>query len=240
MATAKQIKNFIAEIAPYIVAYAKKYGYKVASPIIAQACLESAYGTSGLAKWNNFFGMKCGSSWKGASVNMATKEEYTVGTLTDIRANFRAYESMDAGVKGYFDFISAKRYANLKTATTAEQYLEMIKADGYATSSTYVKNNMAVVNKYNLTEWDSFTPDVPKEPKAEPKDKPAKIKYCRVIDCWYLSCRDKAGGSLIGVFKRDAVLTLHDNKTNWWKVTGQSNEGKTLTGFCYCKYLKEV
>ena len=238
MATAKQIKTFISEIAPYIVAYAKKYGYKVASPIIAQACLESAYGTSKLASvYHNYFGMKCGSSWKGASVNMATKEEYTVGTLTDIRANFRAYDSMDAGVKGYFDFISAKRYANLKTATTAEEYLERIKADGYATSSTYVKNNMTVVNKYNLTEWDSFTPDAPKE---EPKDKPTSIKYCKVIDCYYLSCRDKAGGALMGVFKRDAVLTLHDNKTNWWKVTGKTIEDKTLTGFCYCKYLKEV
>lgn len=239
MATAKQIKNFIAEIAPYIVAYAKKYGYSVASPIIAQACIESAYGTSKLASiYHNYFGMKCGSSWKGASVNMATKEEYTVGTLTDIRANFRAYESMDAGVKGYFDFISAKRYANLKTATTAEQYLEMIKADGYATSSTYVKTNMVVVDKYNLKEWDNFTTvDII---DTKPKDKPKELKYCRVIDCWYLSCRDKAGGTLLGVFKRDAILTLQDNKTNWWKVTGQSNEGKTLTGFCYCKYLKEV
>ena len=238
MATAKQIKAFIETISPYIVAYAKKYGYHVASPIIAQACIESAYGTSKLASaYHNYFGMKCGTSWKGASVNMATKEEYTVGTLTDIHANFRAYDSMDAGVKGYFDFISAKRYANLKTATTAEQYLEMIKADGYATSSTYVKTNMTVVNKYNLTAYDTFTPDAP---KAEPKDKPTSIKYCKVIDCWYLSCRDKAGGALLGVFKRDAVLTLHDNKTNWWKVTGQTNEGKTLTGFCYCKYLKEV
>ena len=239
MATAKQIKNFIAEIAPYIVAYAKKCGYKVASPIIAQACLESAYGTSKLASvYHNYFGMKCGPSWKGASVNMATKEEYTVGTLTDIKANFRAYDSMEAGVKGYFDFISAKRYANLKTAATAEQYLEMIKADGYATSSTYVKNNMAVVTKYNLTEWDSVDPK--QEPKAEPKNKPTTIKYCKVIDCYYLSCRDKAGGSLLGVFKRDAVLTLHDNKTNWWKVTGKTIEGNNLTGFCYCKYLKEV
>lgn len=242
MATAKQIKTFISEIAPYIVAYAKKYGYCVASPIIAQACIESAYGTSKLASaYHNYFGMKCGSSWKGASVNMATKEEYTVGTLTDIRANFRAYDSMDAGVKGYFDFISAKRYANLKTATTAEEYLERIKADGYATSSTYVKTNMTIVNKYNLTEWDKFETTEPKpEPKTEPKDKPATIKYCKVIDCWYLSCRDKAGGSLLGVFKRDTVLVLLDNKTNWWKVTGKTIEGKTLTGYCYLKYLKEV
>ena len=146
--------SFIEQIAPIIQKYAKEYGYKVCSPILAQACLESAYGKSGLAKYHNYFGLKCGSSWKGKSVNMKTKEEYTVGTLTTIRDNFRAYDSMEEGVKGYFDFISTKRYANLKTATTPLQYLTFIKSDGYATSSSYVTNNMNVVNKYNLTQYD--------------------------------------------------------------------------------------
>lgn len=155
MATAKQVKEFIEKIAPIIQKYAKKYGYKVCSPIIAQACLESAYGTSSLAyKYHNYFGLKCGSYWKGKSVNLQTKEEYTAGTLTTIRDNFRAYDSMDAGVKGYFEFISTTRYKNLKTATTPKQYLELIKADGYATSSTYVNNNMSLVSNYNLTKYD--------------------------------------------------------------------------------------
>lgn len=244
MATAKQVQKFISDIAPYIVAYAKRYGYKVASPIIAQACIESAYGTSKLASmYHNYFGMKCGTSWKGASVNMATKEEYTVGTLTDIRANFRAYTSMDEGVKGYFDFISSKRYENLKTASSPIEYLEMIKADGYATSSTYVKTNMTVVDKYNLTSWDNFDTEPTEEQdgaKEEPKDKSASVRYCKVVGCWYLSCRNHSGGSLLGIFKRDTVLTLLDSKTEWWKVAGTSAEGKKLTGFCYCKYLKEV
>ena len=157
MATATQIKKFIDEIAPIIQKYAKLYGYKVASPIIAQACIESAYGTSSLGyKYHNYFGMKCGSSWTGRSVNLSTKEEYKAGTLTSIKANFRVYDSMDAGVKGYFEFISAKRYFNLKTATTAEDYLQKIKADGYATSSTYVSTNMSCVTKYSLTTYDNF------------------------------------------------------------------------------------
>lgn len=127
MATQAQVKQFIEQIAPIIQKYAKQYGYKVASAVVAQACIESAYGTSSLgAKYHNYFGMKCGSSWKGASVNLSTKEEYTAGTLTSIKANFRVYESMEAGVKGYFDFISTSRYANLKTATTAQQHLEYI------------------------------------------------------------------------------------------------------------------
>lgn len=155
MATQSQIDSFIKEIAPVIQKISKERGYKVASPIIAQACIESAYGTSSLGyKYHNYFGMKCGSKWKGKSVNLKTKEEYTVGTLTTISDNFRVYDSMEDGVKGYFDFISSQRYANLKLATTPRQYLEYIKADGYATSSTYVNTNMSVITKYGLTQYD--------------------------------------------------------------------------------------
>lgn len=155
MASSAQAKQFIQIIAPIIQEVAKERGYKVCSPIIAQACIESAFGTSKLAsKWHNYFGMKCGSSWKGKSVNLATKEEYSVGTLTTIRDNFRAYDSMEAGVVGYFDFVNTKRYANLKTAETPEEYLKRIKADGYATSSTYVNTNMSCIKKYDLDKYD--------------------------------------------------------------------------------------
>lgn len=156
MATSKQIKAFINNIAPIVQKYAKQYGYKLSSPIIAQACIESGYGLSSLAsKYNNYFGLKCGSSWRGKSVNLQTKEEYKAGTYTTIIDNFRVYDNMDAGVKGYFDFISTNRYKNLKTATTPKQYLEYIRADGYATSSSYVANTMDIVIKYNLTKYDS-------------------------------------------------------------------------------------
>lgn len=155
MATQAQQKAFIAAIAPIIVKYAKARGYKCASGAIAQACLESGYGLSSLAaKYHNYFGLKCGSSWKGASVNMRTMEEYTVGVLTAISDNFRAYANMDAGVAGYYDFIKYSRYAKVKAQTTPEAYLNAIKAAGYATSSTYVNNNMRVVRAHNLTEWD--------------------------------------------------------------------------------------
>ena len=151
-----QAKEFINQIAPLIVAEGKKRGYKVFSTVIAQAIIESASGTSSLGyKYHNYFGMKCGSSWKGKSVNLRTKEEYTVGTLTSIRDNFRVYDSMAEGVAGYYDFISTKRYANLKSAQTAQEYAERLKADGYATSSTYVNTLVNTVKKYNLTKYDT-------------------------------------------------------------------------------------
>ena len=160
-----QAMQFIELISPIIQEEAKARGYKVVSPIIAQACVESGFNTSLLSsRYHNYFGMKCGSSWKGKSVNLKTKEEYSVGTLTTIRDNFRVYDSMEEGVRGYFDFISTNRYSNLKTADSADEYLNRIKADGYATSSTYVNTCMNVVNKYNLTKFDltsSYKPITP-------------------------------------------------------------------------------
>ena len=155
MASAAQAKEFIQKIAPLIQTEALARGYKVCSPIIAAACVESAYDGSVLAyKYHNYFGMKCGSSWRGKSVNLRTKEEVN-STLVSIRDNFRVYATMEQGVSGYFDFISTKRYANLKDADTPEEYLKRIKADGYATSSSYVNTNMNCIRKWDLEEWDS-------------------------------------------------------------------------------------
>ena len=148
--------EFIEQIADCVDKYAYLYGIEVRSPIIAQAILESGWGKSVLAsKYHNYFGMKCGSSWKGKSVNMATKEEYKVGTLTNIRDNFRVYDSMDAGVKGYFDFINTSRYANLKGVKSPEEYVRRIKADGYATSGKYIDNIMRVIRDNKLTRFDN-------------------------------------------------------------------------------------
>lgn len=150
MASSAQAKQFIETIGPIIQEEAKARGYKVCSAAIAQACIESGFNTSLLSmKYHNYFGMKCGSAWKGPSVNLATKEEYN-SQLVSIRDNFRVYPDMISGVNGYYDFISTNRYANLKTANTAEEYLKLIKQDGYATSSSYVTTCMNVVNRYEL------------------------------------------------------------------------------------------
>ena len=174
MASNQQCKAFIAQIAPIIQKVANERGYLICSTVIAQACVEDAYGTSILGKnYHNYFGMKCGSAWKGKSVNLSTKEEYTVGTLTSIKDNFRVYDSMEDGVKGYYDFINTKRYANLKTANTAKLYAERLKADGYATSSTYVNTLINTVKKWNLEEWDNFD----KQPNIVVDTTPVIPKY---------------------------------------------------------------
>ena len=108
-------EKFIADIAGYVKKYAGLYGILVYSPVIAQAVLESGWGESRLSsQYHNYFGLKCGTRWTGRSVNMRTQEEYREGTLTSIRDNFRVFDSMEEGVKGYFEFIQLKRYRNLQ------------------------------------------------------------------------------------------------------------------------------
>ena len=156
---------FIQKVAEKVKKYAPLYGICVHSPIIAQAIIESGWGKSGLAsKYHNYFGLKCGSSWKGKSVNMNTKEEYKVGTITNIRDNFRVFDDFDDGIRGYFEFINHSRYANLKGVTSPEEYCRRIKADGYATSSKYVDNIMRVIRDNKLTRFDgNGDDDVKKE-----------------------------------------------------------------------------
>ena len=177
-------QTFIKQIAAYVKKYAAQYGIKVYSPIIAQAILESGWGESKLAAvYHNYFGLKCGTAWKGKSVNMTTQEEYTAGTLTTIKDNFRAYSSMEEGVKGYFEFIQLTRYSNLKGITDPKTYLNTIKADGYATSSSYVKNVYALITQYKLTQYD---------PVKSVDKKVDNVKYSRqaVVDL-VESCRKK-------------------------------------------------
>lgn len=115
--------------------------------VTAQACIESNYGRSTLSKnYFNFFGLKCGKFWKGKSVKFKTKEEYNQGVLTTIYAEFRAYDSINDGVKGYYEFVNTKRYSNLKGVTDPIQYAQLIKADGYATSYSYVSTMISVIN----------------------------------------------------------------------------------------------
>ena len=51
-------EDFINQIAPYVTKWRDIFGFGIASAIIAQACLESGYGTSDKAQYNNYFGLK--------------------------------------------------------------------------------------------------------------------------------------------------------------------------------------
>ena len=154
-------QQFIQEIAKYVQKYAPEFGIKVCSPIIAQACLESAYGTSKKASFHNYFGLKYRNNRVSCNKGYFTdggSEQNANGTYTLLPNStaWYAFENLEKGVLGYFQFINIPNYANLKGVTDPYKYLENIKADGYATSINYVTNVYKVIQKWNLTQYDQI------------------------------------------------------------------------------------
>jgi len=153
-------QEFIIAIAPYCVKYAQKYGFKVASPAIAQACLESAYGTSEKAKHHNYFGLKYRPNR--LTVNNGTfidgsYEQEIDGSYYAITDQWYNFDTMEQGVAGYYEFLNITNYAKVKTAETPLEYLQSIKDAGYATSNDYVSNVYKVIDNWNLTKYDDFS-----------------------------------------------------------------------------------
>ena len=153
-------QQFIETIAGYVKKYAPMFDIGVCSPIIAQACLESAYGTSYKAQYNNFFGptyRKDRVTCNSGVFNDGGSEQNPDGSYSSLSDSTKwyAFENIEMGVLGYFQFINISNYSNLKGVTDPYKYLQNIKEDGYATSLDYVDNVYSVIKKWDLTKYDN-------------------------------------------------------------------------------------
>ena len=150
--------SFIEKTAEYVLKYAPQYGIKVHSPIIAQLILESASGTSELAKnAHNYSGLKYREGRCPSAIGVYYKvgsEQNADGSYTSSSMKWFKFPDMESGIRGYFEFINTPNYYDLKGVTDPRTYLELIKLSGYATSLKYVDNLMAVIDKYDLTKYD--------------------------------------------------------------------------------------
>lgn len=165
MATKTQIEEFVKAIGPIVSAEAGKRGYNYPSAIIGQAIHESGVTSKLATAYHNYWGLKCGSSWKGPRVSLKTKE-YVNGNYESCSADWRAYGSMTEGVRGYFDFIQAKRYLTAKKAQSPRDYISQIRDAGFATAPRdgYIQKVMDYVEAYNLTRFDGIRASTPQQP----------------------------------------------------------------------------
>lgn len=217
--------EFIDMISNYIRPIAKEKGYPFISAIVAQACLESNFGRSTLsARYNNFFGMKCGNSWKGKSVNMRTREEYVKGTMTNIKDNFRVYDSIEDGIKGYFVFISTKRYANLKEATSPNDFFTLLKADGWATDYSYVSKLNSIYETFHLYELDTE-----KEESYQKRRGVCRTKRNN------LNIRRTPAGRIIGKLPPGAHAVILEYFTGFYKIRYNG-----IVGYVCDDYFEEI
>ena len=165
MATQTQVKKFIEMIAPIAVEQCQNRIKKVLPSIcIAQACCESAYGTSQkMVNANAVFGIKVGKSknhfghyWKEVAYSTKTKECYDGRNYTEITDMFRAYDSIEDAVGDYYDLLTvANRYKGCIGVTDPLKCITEIQKGPYATSPTYIATIMSIVKKYGLTKYDA-------------------------------------------------------------------------------------
>ncbi|KRN99706.1 glucosaminidase domain-containing protein [Companilactobacillus kimchiensis] len=181
-----------------------------ASVMIAQAMIESGWGTSGLASSPNYnlFGIK--GDYKGSSVNMGTQEDDGTGSLYSISSNFRKYPSYKESLEDYVSLLrggtsgNSQIYAgawksNATTYKDATKYL----TGRYATDTTYADKLNNVIEKYNLTQFDSDSTD---------KDQTYTVAQGDTLQ------------SIAAKFNitTDTLINLNDLKTNNYIYTGKT------------------
>lgn len=138
--------------------YFKQYGklavqqmhkYRIpASVTLAQGVLESGAGKSELArKANNHFGIKC-NGWRGRKSYHDDDERNEC---------FRAYDNVrDSYVDHSVFLTSSARYSRLfdLKITDYKGWAKGLKACGYATSPTYAKRLIEIIEMYRLYDYD--------------------------------------------------------------------------------------
>lgn len=150
-----------------------------ASVMLAQAILESGWGTSSLASEPNYnlFGIK--GNYNGQTVEMSTLEDKGNQNYYEIKAEFRKYPSYAESLEDYAGLIkngtswdsnyySGAWKSNASTYEDATAYL----TGRYATDSAYNTKLNRIIEAHGLAEYDSpttATPTTPTTPKpAEP------------------------------------------------------------------------
>ncbi|MCK8607743.1 glycoside hydrolase family 73 protein [Apilactobacillus ozensis] len=125
------------------------------SIMMAQAALESGYGTSSLAtNANNYFGIK--GNYQGQSTSMNTSEYGSSGAY-NTNANFRKYPSPAESLQDYANFLNTARYSNVhrSVAETYQIAAQNLVQDGYATDPNYSFKLIKIINDNALFTFDN-------------------------------------------------------------------------------------
>jgi flagellum-specific peptidoglycan hydrolase FlgJ len=117
--------------------------------IVAMALAESYKGNgkiSGLASiHNNYFGIKCGSNWKGKTVNLRTTEIVN-GKAVQITDCFRAYDNWAQSAADFAALIfKTSRYQSALSFDNAIDQIAAIVRSGYSTNPNYVQSALTYI-----------------------------------------------------------------------------------------------
>ena len=144
--------DFISQLRPHAEVAARELGVDP-NALLAQAALETGWGRSVPCNANgecsfNLFGIKAGSQWSGATVNVPTLE-FEEGVAVRKVERFRAYDSPADSFRDYAALIrDSSRYANARGAgDNVEAFATALQQGGYATDPHYAQKIAAVASE---------------------------------------------------------------------------------------------
>lgn len=160
--TRKEFHDFVGEIAR--IDWQDRH-IVLPSVVIAQASIESAIGTSELArKANALFGIKL-NGWTGRTYVKDATEQNPDGTYrVDKNELWRAYDSWSQSILDHNDYIATRstdggktlRYQPVIGCGNYIQACQYLEECGYATSQTYAETLINYIETYSLTNYDVF------------------------------------------------------------------------------------
>ena len=142
----KDKEDFFRLYADIAMEHQRRYGIP-SSVTLAQMALESGYGESELArKGNNFFGIKVGSSWKGAKS----------WHHDDVPGYFRNYDTVWESIDDHSKLLMTERYKRCRQYDSQDyhHWLVEIKRAGYASARDYVERCEGIIRTYKLYLYD--------------------------------------------------------------------------------------
>ncbi|WP_069028510.1 LysM peptidoglycan-binding domain-containing protein [Tetragenococcus halophilus] len=145
---------FIEEFAAHAAPVAESNNL-YASVMIAQAVVESGWGSSALSQApnHNLFGIK--GSYNGQSVTMPT-QEYINGRYVTVDAAFRKYPSYTASFQDNAALLSTSLYSGAwKSNTNSYKDATAALTGLYATAPNYNTVLNGIIESYDLTRFDS-------------------------------------------------------------------------------------
>lgn len=149
--------EFVKSVLPAARQAARQLGLEPLA-LVAQAALETGWGqrmfkaVDGRESFN-LFGIKAQPEWKG-DVAVVDTLEYRQGIARQEKAKFRVYDSLQAGLQDYVDFIRQQpRYQDaVAVSHDTANYFQQLQAAGYATDPNYAQKILQVMNGSVLKE----------------------------------------------------------------------------------------
>jgi hypothetical protein len=147
--------RFMAEAVPLAKASQQKWGVP-ASVTLAQAVLETGWGTSDLAiRGKNYFGIKYFTIPGPAGIVWVDTSEFMNGKWIRVKAAFRAYHTMTESFDDHGAFLNdGPRYLRCFETKDPKEFVRRLAAAGYATDPTYADKLIRVMDNLNLYPYD--------------------------------------------------------------------------------------